>query len=195
MCVFKGRISPSLHFGISAFNSAIIELYQLLVSAKVIQLKGAGETNLLQIELVEVLWSREGCRGKGGEGKAVGRLGEQGFISARSPPVLSWSPDSKDTYAARVRGQAFLACAIKGWLEQSSLLFGPGKWWGCKWNPAEGNKRWGDCLVQPDSRVGAPLGHVNWSHLLPIPTRSSCYYCRVGGGAAESRMGFWCHVL
>ena len=41
--------------GISAFNSAIIELNQLLVSAKVIQLKGAGETNLLQMELVDVL--------------------------------------------------------------------------------------------------------------------------------------------
>lgn len=36
-------------------NSAIIELNQLLVSAKVIQLKGPGETNLLQIELVDVL--------------------------------------------------------------------------------------------------------------------------------------------
>lgn len=71
--------------------------------------------------------------------------------------------------------------SIKGWVEQLVLLFGPGKWWGCKWIPAEGNKRRGDRLVQPDSRVGAPLGHVNWSHLLPIPARSSCYHCQVEG--------------
>ena len=41
--------------GISAFNGAIIELNQLLVSAQVIELKGARETNLLQIELVDIL--------------------------------------------------------------------------------------------------------------------------------------------
>lgn len=35
--------------------------------------------------------------------------------------------------------------------------------------------------MQPDSGVGAPLGHVNWSHLLPIPARSSCYHSRVEG--------------
>ncbi len=51
----RGETSPGLRAGISAFNRAIIELNQLLVSAKVIQLKGAGETNLLQIELVDAL--------------------------------------------------------------------------------------------------------------------------------------------
>lgn len=46
----RGGSSVALCSSISAFNRAVIEFNQLLVSAKGIQLKGAGETNLLQIE-------------------------------------------------------------------------------------------------------------------------------------------------
>lgn len=37
-----------------------------------------------------------------------GGFGEQGFISSRLPPVLSRSPDSEDTWAARGKRPGFL---------------------------------------------------------------------------------------
>lgn len=54
-CVCKERTDPWPRSGFSALNSVFIELNQPLVSAKVFQLKAAGETNLQQMELVEVL--------------------------------------------------------------------------------------------------------------------------------------------
>lgn len=68
MRVFIGRTSLGLCSIISVCNSVVIELNQLLVSAKVMQLKRARETNLLQIGLEECCAAklRKGHREKGG---------------------------------------------------------------------------------------------------------------------------------
>lgn len=54
MCV-RREPTHGLGSGFSALSGVFIELNQPLVSAKVFQLKAAGETNLQQMELVEVL--------------------------------------------------------------------------------------------------------------------------------------------
>lgn len=171
MCLRGGAALPSA-LALLPSTGLLLSSISSFVSAKVIQLKGAGETNLLQIEPWEGRTERE----KGEEGGA----GEDSFRQGRP---LSWVGVLIVRIHRKAEGGGFLGPSpLEGWVEQSAPLSRPGKWWGCKWNPGEGNKRWGDCLVQPDSRVGAPLGHVNWSHLLPIPARSSCYHCPGEGG-------------
>lgn len=67
----------------------VIELNQLLVSAKAVQLKRAGETNLLQIEPVDVLRSWEKSETEGGDdGRAVG-----GIHLGKVPPPPRLEPE------------------------------------------------------------------------------------------------------